>query len=121
MTENKKQASITLLDYPQVSHAVGPTGQSLSLDDLPPANTKRWVARRKAEIVYAVHYQLLTLEQACKRYSLSIDEFRSWQRLFGSHGLKGLRTTKVMKYRKTVKSDISRPHLNDDQATPISG
>jgi len=30
---------------------IGPDGQRLTRDDLPPANTKRWVIRRKAEVV----------------------------------------------------------------------
>ena len=33
---------------------IGPDGKLLSLDDLPPPNTQRWVARRKAEVVAAV-------------------------------------------------------------------
>ena len=74
-------------------------GQSLSLDDLPPPNTKRWVVRRKAEVVAAVRHGLLSLEDACKRYTLSIDEFLSWQRLMEAHGVRGLRATKVQNYR----------------------
>lgn len=74
-------------------------GQILSLDDLPPPNTKRWVVRRKAEVVAAVRHGLLSLEDACKRYTLSIDEFLSWQRLMEAHGVRGLRATKVQNYR----------------------
>jgi hypothetical protein len=33
--------------------------------DLPPSDTKRWVMRRKADVVSAVRCGLLTLEQAC--------------------------------------------------------
>ena len=32
---------------------VGPDGKILTLEDLPPPETKRWVARRKAEVVAA--------------------------------------------------------------------
>lgn len=71
----------------------------MSLDDLPPPNTKRWVVRRKAEVVAAVRHGLLSLEEACKRYTLSIDEFLSWQRLMEAHGVRGLRATKVQSYR----------------------
>jgi uncharacterized protein DUF1153 len=74
-------------------------GQVVSLDDLPPPNTKRWVVRRKAEVVAAVRHGLLSLEEACKRYTLSIDEFLSWQRLMEAHGVRGLRATKVQNYR----------------------
>ncbi len=74
-------------------------GHPMTLDDLPPPDTTRWVPRRKAEVVAGVRGGLITLEEACKRYSLSVDEFRSWERLLGRFGMKGLRTTQVKTYR----------------------
>jgi hypothetical protein len=73
-----------------------------SLDHLPPPNTKRWVIRRKAAVVGAVRAGLLTLEDACKRYHLSVEEFLSWQRLIERHGLPGLRATRLQDYRGPV-------------------
>jgi len=70
-----------------------------SLDHLPPPGTKRWVIRRKAAVVGAVRNGLLTLEDACKRYNLSVEEFLSWQRLIERHGLPGLRATRLQDYR----------------------
>jgi hypothetical protein len=35
-------------------YVVGPTGTPLTLNDLPPSNTDRWVIRRKAEVVAAL-------------------------------------------------------------------
>ncbi len=61
--------------------------------DLPPSDTKRWVIRRKAEVVAGVRAGLITLEEACDRYSLSVDEFLSWQRRLEDHGIAGLRAT----------------------------
>lgn len=78
---------------------VGPTGKPLTLDDLPSVNTQRWVIRRKAEVVAAVQGGLLSLEDACKRYSLSVEEFLSWQKSINENGLAGLRTTRIQKYR----------------------
>jgi hypothetical protein len=69
------------------------------LSDLPSPNTKRWVIRRKAAVVYAVHSGLLTLEQACDRYKLSSEEFDSWRRLIDAHGVRGLRSTRLQQYR----------------------
>ena len=69
------------------------------MGSLPPDNTKRWVARRKAAVVAAVHRGELTLEQACGRYQLSEEEFRSWERAYEIHGLAGLRTTRCQHYR----------------------
>lgn len=81
------------------SSVVGPEGQRITLETLPPANTRRWVIRRKAEVVVAVRGGLLTLEDACKRYSLTVEEFLSWQRAIDQHGLQGLRTTRLQDYR----------------------
>jgi Protein of unknown function (DUF1153) len=78
-------------------------GPIASVDSLPPPDTKRWVIRRKAEVVAAVRGGILSLEEACRRYTLSIEEFLSWQRLVESHGLPGLRVTRLQDYR-----DISR-------------
>jgi hypothetical protein len=75
--------------------AIGPLGLALTLDDLPSPSTKRWVSRRKAEVVIAVHSGLLTLQQACERYALSQEEFLSWSQSFKAYGLKGLSATRL--------------------------
>ncbi len=67
--------------------------------DLPPENTTRWIARRKAQVVQAVKDGALDLEEACRRYRLTQEEFASWQRLVNQHGLDGLRTTRLKLYR----------------------
>jgi len=69
------------------------------MDDLPPADTRRWVVRRKAAVVAAVDSGKITIEEACRRYQLSEEEFLSWQRAFQAHGLAGLRTTRIQQYR----------------------
>jgi len=81
-------------------HAMRNHGPS-PFDQLPPANTKRWVIRRKAEVVAAVRSGVISLEDACNRYKLSMEEFLSWQRLIDSHGLAGLRVTRLQDYRST--------------------
>ncbi len=85
---------------PRVKYVIGPDGSPLTLADLPPASTRRWVIRRKAEIVAAVRGGLLSLEEACARYTLTVDEFLSWQASIDRHGLAGLRTTRIQQYRQ---------------------
>jgi transposase-like protein len=59
----------------------GALGQIESIAvDLPMLETKRWVPRRKAAIVNAVHNGAVSLEEVCRRYDLSVEEFISWQR-----------------------------------------
>src|SRR5436309_2623431 len=84
---------------PRVKYVIGPDGSPLTIADLPAPGTKRWGIRRKAEVVAAVRGGLLTLEEACERYSLSSEEFTSWQRLIDRHGVRGLRTTRLQEYR----------------------
>lgn len=91
---------------------IGPLGQPLTLADLPPPNTKRWVIRRKAEVVLGVRAGLISLEEACNRYKLSVEEFLSWQRMIEEHGLAGLRTTRLQHYRR------SRTEAHDHSASP---
>ena len=79
---------------------IGPAGEPLTVDDLPLPETKRWVIRRKAEVVAAVRNGLISLEEACNRYKLSVEEFLSWQRLIDQHGMRGLRTTRLQQYRR---------------------
>lgn len=91
------------------TYVIGPDGAPMSIDDLPPPDTKRWVIRRKAEVVAGVRAGLISLEEACRRYTLSVEEFLSWQRLIESHGMRGLRTTRLQDYRR-------RPAANSNTA-----
>ena len=80
-------------------YVIGPDGMPLTLADLPPKSTKRWVIRRKAEVVAAVRGGLLSLEEACERYQLTMEEFLSWQKAIDQYGMPGLRATRVQQYR----------------------
>lgn len=71
----------------------------MTVADLPPPDTKRWVSRRKAAVVTAVRRGLISLDEACRRYNLSVEEFLSWQRLIDAHGVAGLRATHLQHYR----------------------
>lgn len=63
----------------------------LTLADLPPKNLKRWIARRKAEIVAAVEGGLLSESEACSRYNISREEFAFWLAAYDRAGMPGLR------------------------------
>jgi hypothetical protein len=76
---------------------------------LPPPDTKRWVARRKAVIVEAVRSGVIDLEEVCRRYNLSVEEFQAWKRAIERYGVPGLRVTRLQIYRDT------------DAAAPKSG
>ena len=88
------------LHRPRAKYVIGPDGSPLTVADLPPTTTKRWVIRRKAEVVAAVRGGLISLEEACSRYTLTVDEFLSWQMSIDQYGLAGLRTTRIQQYRQ---------------------
>ena len=77
-----------------------PDGSILGRADLPPAEARRWVASRKAVVVKAVLYGLITQSEAMERYALSEEEFGLWRDAIETHGEKALRVTTLQKYRQ---------------------
>jgi hypothetical protein len=79
--------------------ATGLNGELISRADLPPPDTKRWVARRKAAVVAAVNGGLISAEEACERYRLSAEELESWRSAVARHGTRALRVTAMQMFR----------------------
>ena len=77
-----------------------PDGSILTRADLPPPDTRRWVASRKAVGVKAVIYGLIAQIEALERYDLSEEEFSLWRQAVERHGEKALRVTTLQKYRQ---------------------
>jgi hypothetical protein len=90
----KDMANLDPLDATDYSPAASPV-------ELPSPNTKRWVVRRKAVVVAAVRNGTLSLQDACRRYNLSVEEFLAWQRSIDRYGVPGLRVTRLQIYRDT--------------------
>ncbi|MCA0961187.1 DUF1153 domain-containing protein [Salipiger bermudensis] len=76
-----------------------PDGTIMTRADLPPAETCRWVASRKAAVVKAVTYGLLSENQAMERYGLSVEELGEWVRAVSNHGEEALKATLVQRFR----------------------
>jgi transposase-like protein len=79
--------------------------------DLPPPETKFWVARRKAAIVNAVLSGAVSLEEVCRRYELSVEEFITWQRAIEAHGVAGSRVTRLQVYRHAPPARLAQRRL----------
>ncbi|MER5172627.1 DUF1153 domain-containing protein [Thioclava sp. GXIMD2076] len=77
-----------------------PDGTILTRADLPPAETRRWVASRKAIIVNAVSHGLITRNEVLERYDLSDEELDIWTQAVQKHGLAGLKVTAIQKFRQ---------------------
>jgi transposase-like protein len=67
--------------------------------DLPPIETRRWSARRKAQVVKGVRDGAISLDEAYRRYQLSPEELRSWRDAIETYGVPGLRVTRLQLYR----------------------
>jgi transposase-like protein len=77
-------------------------------DALPPIETTRWVARRKAAIVTAVADGVLDRSEACRRYGISDAELRLWEHAIACAGVPGLRVTRVQIYRPIFEAGNNR-------------
>lgn len=77
-----------------------PGGAILSRADLPPPETRRWVASRKLVVVQAVAYGLISEKEAMERYGLSEEEFGLWRGAVERHGAKALKVTTLQRFRQ---------------------
>lgn len=85
------------------TYVIGPFGDKLTLERLPPPDTARWTVRRKAEVVAAVQGGLLSFDEACARYELAMEELIGWQGAHQSSGMRGLRITRSQKFRERYR------------------
>ncbi len=72
------------------------------MPDLPQETERRWTVRRKAAVIEAVRGGWIPIEEACRLYMISVDEFIAWERDIDRFGLHGLRTTRYQIYRDTA-------------------
>jgi hypothetical protein len=86
---------------------LGPLGEVLTFDVLPPPALRRWTIRRKAEVVAAVKGGLLTIDEACDRYGLTLEEVALWQGSVARSGMQGLRVTRIQHYREKYKRQLA--------------
>ena len=66
-----------------------------------PSPGQRWTVRRKAALIEAVRGGRLAIDEACRRYALSVDEFLAWERDMDRNGVPVLRSTRYQIYRDT--------------------
>ena len=66
------------LNVGRPARVIGADGRPLTLVDLP-ARDVRWNKQRKAQVVAAVRGNLISFDEAMRRYGLSPVEFVAWQ------------------------------------------
>lgn len=87
---------------------IGPLGEVLTLEALPAPGHSRWTIRRKAEVVAALKGGLLTIDEACERYSLTIEELALWQNSVDRSGMQGLRVTRIQHYPDKSRRQLAQ-------------
>ena len=65
------------------------------LAKLPPDDTTRWVASRKAAVVNAVNAGALAPDAAMAKYRLTEEELEEWRAALANHGARGLLATRI--------------------------
>jgi hypothetical protein len=89
--DTQREDHATSDDWPDV---LGP------LPELP-LPSERWTVRRKAAIIEAVRGGWMPIEEACRVYNISVDEFLAWERDLDRNGVSSLRSTRYQIYRDT--------------------
>ena len=91
-------------------------------DELPSPDTKRWTARRKAGVLEAVLSGVISLEEACHRYDLSIGEFVSWRNAMQGHGVQGLlQKSHYIQSKSPRRGDHTTTSQADNRGCPTIG
>jgi len=72
----------------------------LTRADLPPPDTRRWVASRKAAVVKGLNFGLISEEEAMERWALSTEELDAWKSGMSRHGVGALKVTRIQDYRQ---------------------
>ena len=75
-------------------------GRWMTRADLPPSDTRRWVASRKAAVVRAVAAGLVSRGSAIETWDLSEEELAAWESAVAAHGERALRATRLRDYRQ---------------------
>ena len=83
---------------------------------LPPPNTKRWGAHRKAAVVMAVSGGMISLEEACRRYQMSEEEFLTWERAFETYGVSGLHASTLLYRREALYLHTTKPASSSENS-----
>ena len=72
----------------------------IRLDDLPPPKLSRWRAHAKALVVAGIAAGIITDDDACARYGLTLEELHSWQRIATSCGPGALAQRRLREVRR---------------------
>ena len=79
--------------------------------NLPGINTNRWRPGEKAKVVAAVSAGMVSLDEACKRYALTAEEFARWQEIIEQDGISGLSRRRIEERRRASRREVREPAI----------
>jgi hypothetical protein len=87
-------------------------------DELPelPSPQQRRTVQRKAAVIAAARAGRVAIDEVCRIYNLSPDEFAAWDRDLDRYGIPGLRSTRYQIYR-----DTEGPRSGTERSTAAYG
>src|SRR5689334_20907166 len=74
----RRRAMLERLIPSRPARVIGADGRPLTLADLPTRDA-RWNGKRKAQVVAAVRGNLISFDEAVRRYGLSPGEYEAWE------------------------------------------
>jgi hypothetical protein len=81
-----------------------------SVPQLPAPPVRRWTIWRKAAVIEGVQGGWIAIEEVCRVYTISVDEFLGWERDLKLFGVYGLRATRYQIYRNSrPRKPVGRP------------
>lgn len=95
-----------------------PDGTAMTRADLPPRDTRRWVASRKAAVVRAIATRLVTRDWALEHWGLSEDELIGWEQAVARHGEEALKATHLQRYRQPQVDELPSRVSNERLTSP---
>jgi hypothetical protein len=98
-----------------VNQVFGTDGAPLDLRNLPESHKVRWVMRRKLEVLTAVRFGLLNIDDACKWYGISMEELLSWKSALDLFGPVGLHASRLRR-QNSVSNTVSRRREEKDNS-----
>jgi hypothetical protein len=84
---------------------IGPNGRPLTVADLPPCDLKHWLPGHKAKIATAVRGGLITADEVCKRYKLTLEELETWEQSLASGGIDALRVSRSRRLPAVINTE----------------
>lgn len=74
---------------------------------------QRWTIRRKAQVLVDLREGTVTPATLAALHGITAEELAAWRRDFAAHGRRGLRTTRIVAYRRQRRNHDASRHSQE--------